>query len=247
MISFEIPNKKVFDVCGTDGSGAKRINLSTILAIELSKKFTIAKHANRASSGNVGSIDILEQMSYKVAKNPSESQELIDRNNIAFLFAPSFHPEIVKFAEIRKQFKTPTIFNFVMPLLNPVSNLCAQMIGVSNVKMMKLMAKLALKLNKNIIFVHDFDNGLDDVSITGNTLVIEVFDGEMSEYIVKPEDYNLERVKDFSSISGFDNTKDNADLAMQILFNKANNNYLNFLKINTIIASDFFNKCLYEK
>ncbi|MEN9782232.1 MAG: hypothetical protein RL208_382 [Pseudomonadota bacterium] len=241
---FEVKDKKVFDVCGTGGSGKTRVNLSTILAIHLSKDFAIAKHANKASSGKVGSIDLLEQMKIKVCNNNEEALRQIEKNNLAFLYAKSFHPVVAKFANIRKQIGKPTIFNFLMPLLNPVSNLTAQFVGASDEKMMSKMAQLALKLNKNAIFVHDVENKLDDVSITGKTAIIEIYEKQTKEYIIIPEDFGLQRVSDFSKIAGYADVEKNANLAIQILNNEANLEYKNFLLINKIVAIKFFENFL---
>lgn len=243
-IRFKVTGKSIFDVCGTGGSGKIRINLSTILALKLKEKFTIAKHSNRASSGKVGSIDVLESMSFKISKSPQEAIKSIENNNIAFLFAPAFHPSLVKFSEIRKKIGRPTIFNFVMPLLNPIENLKGQMIGVSNLRIMKLMSELALRLSKNIIFVHDLDNNLDDVSITGETFIIEVLNGNLIEYKISPEEFNLKRVIHFQEISGYLDVNLNSKLAEEMLNGGANKSYLSFLEINKLIAEGFFNKCL---
>jgi anthranilate phosphoribosyltransferase len=244
VLSFEVVGKKVFDVCGTGGSGKTRVNLSTALALSLNKEFTIAKHSNQASSGRVGSADVLSEMSYKICHNPLEAIDEIINKNIAFLFAPAFHHTLVDFFQIRRKINRSTIFNFIMPVLNPVKNIRAQMIGVSDLKMMKVMAELAKNIHKNIIFVHDIDNSLDDVSITGKTAIIEVFNGNINEYIVHPEDFNIKNVDNFSSISGFDNAQQNCNLVLEILNGTALQSYLSFLEINKIVATEFFNKCL---
>ncbi len=242
---FEIKDKKVFDVCGTGGSGKTRVNLSTILAIQLSESFAIAKHANKASSGSVGSVDLLEQMKIKVCSNKEEALEQIEKSNLAFLYARSLHPAVAKFGEVRKQVGRPTIFNFLMPLLNPISNLTAQFIGVSDEKMMQKMAELALKVKKNAIFVHDVENKLDDVSITGKTAIIEVYDNQIKQYFITPEDFGLQRVSDFNKIAGYNEVDKNAKLATQILNNEAKLEYQNFLLINKILAIKFFEKILW--
>jgi len=243
VLSFKSPKERNFDVCGTGGSGKTRVNLSTILAISLSEKFTICKHSNKASSGRVGSADIIDKIGYQISNNSTDAINSIENNNLTFMFAPSFHPYLGKFSEIRKIIKYPTIFNFVMPLLNPVENLTAQMIGISNENVMNCMAKIALKHNKNIIFVHDKDNKLDDVSITGETKIIEVCRGKMQRYNVNPSDFNIEIVDNFEEISGFESSELNADLAINILNHTADNSYIKFLKINKAVATKFFLKC----
>jgi len=241
-------NKNIFDVCGTGGSGRTRVNLSTILAIKLSRDlndgFTIAKHANKASSGRVGSIDLLDELKIDVSHNRQEVENSITKNNLAFLFAPYFHPSLAMVRDIRKLINHRTIFNFVMPLLNPIVDLKAQMIGVSSPILIDILADFAFRISKNVIFVHDLQNGLDDVSITGETLVCEVFNGSVKKYSVYPKDFNIKPAKNFSYISGYNDAKQNAILAKSILNNSAPEEYMNFLKINKMVASNFFNKCI---
>lgn len=243
MNSFCVPRGTIFDVCGTGGSGLCRVNISTILAIKLVKSgFIIAKHSNRASSGKVGSIDIVEKMNLEISNTPEEAKNSIIKNNYSFLFAPGFHPELKIISNIRKQIAKPTIINFVMPLLNPVINLSGQITGVSSYNIMKLMVQIAHKEKKNILLVHDTISNLDDVSILGETIAIEVVDGKINEYIIKPEDFKMKREESFQNISGFENPDQNMLLATQILNSSAPKSYLNFLLINEIIAKNFFAK-----
>jgi anthranilate phosphoribosyltransferase len=243
MLSFSIEGgKKIFDVCGTGGSGLSRVNMSTILAITLAKKgYVIAKHANRASSGRVGSIDIIEKIGLVISNNNDEAEKSIAKNGYCFLFAPSFHPELKKISQIRRDIGRPTIINFIMPLLNPISNLSGQVIGVSNYNMMKLMSDVALKEKKNILFIHDKISGLDDVSILGETVVVEVKNDSVNEYSIKPEDFGLQKANSFSDISGHVSVEKNMNLALDILLGKASKSYIDFLKINQIVCEEFFN------
>lgn len=240
MMQVPFIDKKVFDICGTGGSGKVRFNLSTTLAIKMSENFTIAKHANRASSGKVGSIDVIEAMKIPICKDITSIIENLSTKNLVFLFASAFHPDLIKIAEARRQIGKPTVFNFIMPMLNPVTNLCGQMIGVSNLKMMENMAEIAKKYGKNIIFVHDVENKLDDVSITGKTIIFEVKNQTIKQYEITPSDFDLPIVQDFADISGFSDIERNVNLVRDVLQNKAPKPYLNFLKINQLVAENFF-------
>jgi anthranilate phosphoribosyltransferase len=243
MLSFFVESEKqIFDLCGTGGSGLSKVNMSTILAITLARKgYVIAKHANRASSGKVGSIDIIEKMGLAISNNSDEAKVSIKNNGYCFLFAPSFHPELRKISQIRKEIGKPTIINFIMPLLNPISNLSGQVIGVSSYNIMRLMSQLALKNGRNVLFVHDKTSGLDDVSILGETAIIEVRNGIMSEYLISPENFDMQKVSSFNEISGCENAEDNMKLALDIMSNSASKPYIDFLKINQIMCEDFFN------
>ncbi len=241
MIKCKSPKEKTFDVCGTGGSGKSRINLSTALAIKLSKKFTIAKHGNKAASGKVGSFDLIKRLDYVIGDTPEKVSKQLSEKNISFLFAPAFHPALKPLTPIRGELGHPTIFNYLGPILNPVENLTAQMTGVSSIKVGKKLAEVCSELGKNILLVYDKAFGLDDVSIGGQTQFWEVIDGNIKAGIFTPEDYGISRVKDFEEISGGDVEK-NAEIFEQLLAGKAKKSHQDFLKINELVASEFFAK-----
>ncbi len=241
MISCQSPKEKTFDVCGTGGSGKSRINLSTALAIKLSKKFTIAKHGNKAASGKVGSFDLIEKLGYVISDTPEKVNQQLRKKNIAFIFAPAFHPALKPLAPIRKSLGHPTVFNYLGPILNPVKNLTAQMTGVSSPTIGKKLAEVCVELGKNILLVYDKVFGLDDVSIGGQTQFWEVINGKIKTGFFTPEDYGISRVKNFAEISGGEINK-NVEIFEQLVLGKAKKSHQDFLKINEIVASEFFKK-----
>lgn len=241
-IVVEIPkNWHVFDICGTGGSGKKRINLSTALALKLSKEFKIAKHGNRAASGKVGSFDLIEKFKLETCDTPEKVIENLKTKNQAFVFAPSFHPALKHLAPIRKSIPHSTIFNFLGPLLNPVENLTAQMVGISNPQIGEKLAEVSASLGKNILFVHDSKFGLDDVSIGGETIFWEVKNGNIETGTFVPEDFGLERIKDFEEISG-GNLEINLEIFENLITGKALKSHQDFLEINYLVAKKFFSE-----
>lgn len=241
MIVCHSPKEKTFDVCGTGGSGKSRINLSTALAIKLSKKFTIAKHGNKAASGRVGSFDLIEKMGHEIGDTPEKVSQQLKAKNISFLFAPAFHPALKPLAPIRIKLGHPTVFNYLGPILNPIDNLTAQMTGVSNPEIGSKLAKVCVELGKNILLVYDKAFGLDDVSIGGQTQFWEVIGGNIKTGLFSPEDYGISRVKHFEDIAGGDVDK-NAEIFQQLISGKAKEAHQKFLQINEIVATEFFNK-----
>jgi anthranilate phosphoribosyltransferase len=233
-------NMKVFDVCGTGGSGQQRINLSTALAIKLSKHFTIAKHGNKASSGRCGSFDIVENSSFQICKTPEQALNDLKNKNLAFLFGPAFHPVLGLLAMVRKSLIHPTIFNLVGPLINPMSEMTAQLIGVKDSETAKKLAQVCAELKKNVLLVHDTIFGLDEVSIGGETHYFKVVNGEIIEGKFVPEDFGVKRVTDFSLIKGADNIIDNTKIFNSLLNNTASRAQQAFLEINYLVAKDFF-------
>lgn len=241
MIVCKSPKEKTFDVCGTGGSGKSRINLSTALAIKLSKKCTIAKHGNKAASGKVGSFDLIEKIGYEIGDTPEKVSKQLEEKNISFLFAPAFHPALKPLAPIRAALGHPTIFNYLGPILNPVENLTAQMTGVSSPTVGKKLAQVCAELGKNIMLVYDKAFGLDDVSIGGQTQFWKVINGNIKTGFFAPEDYGIDRVKNFEEISGGDIGK-NAEIFEKLISDEAKQAHQDFLKINEVVATEFFNK-----
>ncbi len=235
-----IYNDQIFDVCGTGGSGKQRINLSTILAIKLSKKFKIAKHGNSAASGKVGSFDLISELSYESCDTIEKVQKNLQEQNLAFVFAPAFLPCLKSLAIIRKEIKHATVFNFLGPMLNPLENLTAQMTGVSDPRMAEKLAECSQYLKKNILFVHDSVSGLDDVSILGTTLYWKVYNGKIKTDKYHPKTFGLEPVSDFSEIQGGETVAENKKIFQSLINENASVAHSSFLKINYLVAEDFF-------
>jgi anthranilate phosphoribosyltransferase len=230
----------LFDVCGTGGTGKQRMNLSTALAVKLAKEFSIAKHGNKASSGRCGSFDIIERSSFPICKAPAQTQVELRRNNIAFLFAPAFHPVLGLLAPVRQSLSHPTIFNLVGPLLNPMSSLTAQLIGVKDIPTARKLAEVCAQLGKNALLVHDTVFGLDEVSIGGETHYFKVIDRNIEEGTFVPENFGIERVTDFALIRGGENLDENVHTFTSLIEGTATPAQEAFLEINYRVAKDFF-------
>lgn len=239
-VSFKV--KKVFDVCGTGGSGKSRINLSTALALKLSKDFCIAKHGNKAASGRVGSFDMIEALNLPIGDTPEKVSAQLTDKNLSFLFAPAFHPALKPLAPIRQNLGHPTIFNYLGPLLNPVK-LTAQMIGVPSLAVGEKLAEVCAKLGKNVVLVHDTAFGLDDVSIGGATKfwMTRVGDNNVHSGAFFPEDYGFETINNFADIAGGDAEANKAILQM-LIDGSAPKAQQSFLDINERIAYEFFKR-----
>jgi anthranilate phosphoribosyltransferase len=242
--NFSSPTNHTFDICGTGGSGKTRINLSTALTIKLAEKFTIAKHGGKASSGTVGSFDLIEQLGLEQAHTTTQARGQLQEKNCAFLFAPAFHPMLKAMAPIRKTIPHRTIFNLLGPLLSPVKNLTGQMIGCSDRSMMRAQAEALLHFGRNALLVHDTVFGLDDVSIGGETYYVQVLSGQITEGTFVPEDYGVERSENFSAITGGETVTDNAAIFCALINGNASRPQLDFLEINKRVAEEFFLKCI---
>lgn len=201
------------DICGTGGSGLARINTSTLAAFLLADLgVAVAKHGNKAASGRVGSFDLLEGLGVDIERGGLE--EIYQRVGLAFIYARNFHPMMKFFAEARGAFGKPTVFNILGPLLNP-ANPEKQIIGTAFRGQMRLIAETCKLLGKKRVMVVCGENGLDEVTLSGETFVVELRDGEIFEYTILPEDFGVERCN-FEEISG-GNLEENVNLAREIL------------------------------
>lgn len=222
------------DICGTGGSGLQRINTSTIAAFILSELgLKIAKHGNKAASGRCGSFDLLEGLGIQIEKSPLELEQMFQKKGLAFIFARNFYPVMKFFAEARKVFGKPTIFNILGPLLNPAMPQI-QIIGTSFKGQMRLIAEAAKLLGKKKVMIVRGCDGLDEATLTDKTDVVELRDGKIFEYTIGPEDFGLRKVS-FENISGGDITA-NTKVALDILEGKCVDSHADLVFANCALA-----------
>lgn len=177
----------VLDIVGTGGDGAHTVNISTgaaILAAACGVK--VAKHGNRSVSSQSGSADVLEALGIEIHKNPDEIKELIEKIGISFIFAPDYHPAMLKIKEIRKGLKIRTFFNLIGPLLNP-SSPDYLMIGVADPALVDKMAEILLdkKVKRALIF---HGSGLDELTTIGPAKVLQVSKQGIEPFHLDPQE-----------------------------------------------------------
>jgi anthranilate phosphoribosyltransferase len=191
----------VLDIVGTGGDGANTFNISTTAAfVAAGAGLKVAKHGNRAASSQCGSADVLEALGVRIELNAEQVQRCIEQVGIGFMFAPAFHPAMKHAAVPRREIGIRTVFNILGPLTNPASAR-AQVLGVADRMLVEKMA-LALKgLGCHHALVVHGEDGLDEITINGQTQVYEVKDGSIKIYSISPEDLSLARA-DLSSLRG---------------------------------------------
>ena len=237
-VSLQMPN--AIDICGTGGSGLPRINTSTITAFILSAcDVKIAKHGNKAASGRFGSFDLLEKLGINIEVTPKRLESIFQKTNLAFIFARQFHPAMKHFAAVRTEIKAKTIFNILGPLLNP-ANTEYQIIGVSNADDMPLIIEAAKTLDKKHVLVVHGNDKLDEVTLTGETKVMELKNGEIKSYTLTPEDFGFNPVL-FENIAGGEADL-NIQLAKNILNDCCKTDHLNLILINVALILKFIGK-----
>ena len=184
-------NNNYIDLCGTGGDGKSSINVSTISSLILSSlDVKVAKHGNRSVSSNVGSADLFEALNVSFDKDYEGALENIKNKNLTFLFAPNFHSSMKNVAKIRKDIATRTIFNVLGPLINPLKP-SHQLLGVYDSQLLEPIAEtLMLQGLNSAMVVHSFD-GMDEISISDKTHVIELRNDKIIKYVFNPTDYGF--------------------------------------------------------
>jgi anthranilate phosphoribosyltransferase len=164
----------VADTCGTGGDGLRTLNISTGAALVLGAcGVAVAKHGNRAVSSSAGSADVFAALGVKVDAEPAVVEKCLNDLGIAFCFAPVFHPAMRNAGGPRKEMVIYKIFNLLGPLTNP-AGANVQVIGVARRELLELEAEALARLGTGRSMVVHSDDGLDELTTTGKTRVIEV-------------------------------------------------------------------------
>jgi anthranilate phosphoribosyltransferase len=192
------------DTCGTGGDGAETINISTAAAlVAASAGVPVAKHGNRSVSSRCGSADVLEALGVRLDHQCEALGSLMGEVGIAFLFAQQLHPAMKEVAPIRRALGVRTVFNLLGPLTNP-AGVRRQVVGVWGSDVQPLMATALAELGAEHALVLHSDDGLDELSVTAPTTVIEVRDGSVAgSWRVEPARLGLP-IGDRDSLRGGD-------------------------------------------
>jgi anthranilate phosphoribosyltransferase len=209
------PREMLVDTCGTGGDARGTFNVSTAAAFVVAGAgVRVAKHGNRSISSRCGSADVLEALGVSLATPPERVGEAIQQVGIGFLFAPEVHAAMKHAMRARRELKVRTVFNLLGPLTNP-AGAGAQVLGVYDAGLIELMARALGELGAERAFVVHGADGLDEISLSGETHVAEVRGGEVRSYTVVPEDFGLRRAP-LEAIAGGD-ARQNAQLIRRIL------------------------------
>ncbi len=181
----------VVDTCGTGGDAKGTINVSTAAAfVACGAGVVIAKHGNRAATSQAGSADVLEALGAEIGLGPKEVGRCIEEVGIGFMFARTHHPAMRHVAPVRAELPFRTVFNLLGPLTNP-AGARRQLVGVFHGGYVRPVAEALRELGaEKALVVHGTD-GLDEITVTGPTVVAEVSGGDVKEYEVSPERLGL--------------------------------------------------------
>ncbi|MGC4402784.1 anthranilate phosphoribosyltransferase [Methyloversatilis sp. MC4-4] len=193
-LSMKVPvdnTQTLVDTCGTGGDGAHTFNISTAsMFVAAAAGARVAKHGGRASSSQSGSADVLEALGVNLNLTPAQVSTCIEQVGVGFMFAPNHHSAMKHAAPVRRELGVRTMFNILGPLTNP-AGAANQVMGVFHADLVGILARVLKELgSRNVMVVHGRD-GLDELSISGDTFVGELRDGEVKEYTVHPSDFGL--------------------------------------------------------
>ena len=181
------------DLCGTGGDGQHTFNISTTaMFVAAAAGARVAKHGGRSVSSSSGSADVLEALGAYINLNPEQVKQCLVATGIGFMFAPNHHGAMKHAAPVRKELGIRTLFNILGPLTNP-AGAPNQLMGVFHRDLVGIQARVLQRLgSQHVLIAHGCD-GLDELTLAGDTHLAELINGEVCEYTVHPEQFGLAR------------------------------------------------------
>ncbi len=229
-IKVDFSEFNTIDLCGTGGDGKNTFNISTLSSFVVAGAgYKVAKHGNYGVSSVSGSSNVLEHLGFRFTNDENVLKKQLDEANIAFLHAPLFHPAMKSVAPIRKELGVKTFFNMLGPLVNP-SLPQNQIVGVFDLKVMRLYHYIYQDLDRQYVIIHSLD-GYDEISLTSPFKLI----GNTKEEIMEPESIGFTRLKQ-NEITGGESIEDAAQTFLNILKNKATDAQINVVIANSAMA-----------
>ena len=185
-------DRNLVDTCGTGGDSAHTFNVSTCAAVVAAAAGAkVAKHMGRSVSSSSGSAEVLEALGANISLNAQETGQAIEKLGLGFMFAPAHHSAMKHAAPVRKELGVRTIFNILGPLTNP-AGARNQVMGVFHPDLVGIQVRVLQRLgSRHVMTVYGLD-GLDEISISAETMVSELVNGEINEYILHPSHFGLE-------------------------------------------------------
>jgi anthranilate phosphoribosyltransferase len=179
------------DIVGTGGDASHTFNISTAaMFVAAAAGARVAKHGGRSVSSTSGSADVMEALGAYIGLQPAQVAECLAETGIGFMFAPQHHAAMKHAAPVRKELGVRTLFNILGPLTNP-AGAPNQLLGVFHPDLVGIQVRVLQRLGSEHVMVVHGMNGMDEISLSGETLVGELKDGQVSEYVVHPSDFGL--------------------------------------------------------
>ena len=209
----------LLDTCGTGGDSAHTFNISTAAAfVAAAAGAKVAKHGGRSVSSKSGSADVLEALGVNLALTPAQVAQCIDQIGVGFMFAPNHHSAMKHAAPVRRELGVRTLFNILGPLTNP-AGARNQLMGVFHPDLVGIQARVLQRLGSRHVLVVYGTEGLDEISVAGETLVGELKNDEVREYTIHPRQFGM-RTSELSGIQVKDGAE-SRDMLVAALSNEA--------------------------
>ncbi len=179
------------DIVGTGGDGSHTFNISTAAVfVAAAAGARVAKHAGRSVSSTSGSADVMEALGGCITLGPVQVAACLQETGVAYMFAPNHHAAMKHAAPVRKELGVRTIFNILGPLTNP-AGAPNQLLGVFHPDLVGILVRVLQRLGSEHVMVVYGMNGMDEISLSGETAVGELLNGEVREYVIHPSDFGL--------------------------------------------------------
>jgi anthranilate phosphoribosyltransferase len=208
-------NEPLIDTCGTGGDTRSTFNISTAAAFVVAGAgVRVAKHGNRSISSRCGAADVLEALGIRMDLPPEAAGRAIEEIGVGFLYAPAVHTATRHAMNARRELRIRTAFNLLGPLTNP-AGASSQLAGVFDESYVELLARALGELGVERAFVVHGNDGLDEITLTTETQVAELRNGEVRSYTLAPEDFAVPRAP-IEALAGGD-AQHNAQIIRRIL------------------------------
>ncbi|WP_367674622.1 anthranilate phosphoribosyltransferase [Buchnera aphidicola] len=237
ILFFPRPKYLFADITGTGGDYMNTINISTLSAL-LASSFglKIVKHCNTGVSSSIGSADILKKLNIAINLHPKDARNMLEKNNICFLFAPHYHSAFKYVSEIRKQLNTRTIFNILGPLINPAEP-SLSVIGVYSKDLLLPVAHILNLLNvQRAMIIHS--DGTDEVTLHSVTHVLEINQERIHSYKLHPEDFGVRKVP--KKFFMYNTIQKKYQIFEDICKGNSSVEYYNLIAVNTALILKLF-------
>jgi anthranilate phosphoribosyltransferase len=179
------------DIVGTGGDSSHTFNISTAATfVAAAAGARVAKHAGRSVSSTSGSADVMEALGAYIGLNAEQVATCLAETGIGYMFAPNHHAAMRHAAPVRKELGVRTVFNILGPLTNP-AGAPNQLLGVFHPDLVGILVRVLQRLGSDHVMVVHGMNGMDEISLSGETLVGELKGGEVREYTIHPSDFGL--------------------------------------------------------
>ena len=232
MTRIEAPANAI-DVCGTGGDHAGTLNISTPVAILCAAcGVAVAKHGNRAASSKSGAADVLAALGVNIDADMAVIQRALKETLTCFMWAPKHHSAMKHVGPTRVELGTRTVFNLMGPMSNP-AGVRRQLLGVFSPDWQEPMASVLRNLGTEHAWLVHGSDGLDEITTTGPTRVVELRHGAIRTFTISPEDYGI-ALSDPEHLKGAD-AQSNAK-AIRDLFAGIPGAYRDIVLLNTAAA-----------